>query len=118
MKNILNDIKNIIKGDNKEISTKDAFALMNKELEEAEKAYGKDIFPKENNLSAEEVHYRALNLKDGAPFEKIQEHYAKLKKKYNPELFESNKEKYEKAKELDARVEIAFQYFKQKFDIK
>ena len=38
MKNIINDIKNIVTG-KKEISTKDAFALMNKELEEAEKAF-------------------------------------------------------------------------------
>ena len=54
MKNILNDIKSMIKGE-KEISTKDAFALMNKELEEAEKAYGKEIFPNEKVLSPEEV---------------------------------------------------------------
>ena len=46
MKNIINDIKNIVTG-KKEISTKDAFALMNKELEEAEKAYGKQIFPED-----------------------------------------------------------------------
>lgn len=116
MKNIINDLKNIIKG-NKEISTKEAFELMNKELEEAEKAYGKDIFPKEKLLSPEEVHYNTLELKNGAPFEKIQEHYAKLKKKYNPELFKDDETKYNKAKELDARIEFAFCYFKQKFEI-
>ena len=55
MKNIINDIKNIVTG-KKEISTKDAFALMNKELEEAEKAYGKNIFPDDKVLSPEEVH--------------------------------------------------------------
>lgn len=117
MKNIINDIKNMVTG-KKEISTKDAFELMNKELEDAEKAYGKKIFPEENTLTPEEVHYRALKLKAGAPFEKIQEQYAKLKNKYNPELFKDNEKKYEKAKELDARAEFAFQYFKQKFGIK
>ena len=116
MKNILNDIKSMIKGE-KEISTKDAFALMNKELEEAEKAYGKEIFPNEKVLSPEEVHYRALKLKSGAPFEKIQERYAKLKKKYNPDLYKDNETKFEKSKELDARVEFAYSYFKQKFGI-
>ena len=116
MKNIINDIKNIVKG-KKEISTKDAFALMNKELEEAEKAYGKQIFPEDKVLSPEEVHYQALKLKAGTPFEKIKEQYAKLKNKYNPELFKDNETKYEKAKELDARVEFAYCYFKQKFGI-
>ena len=42
MKNILNDIKSMIKGE-KEISTKDAFALMNKELEEAEEAWSEAV---------------------------------------------------------------------------
>lgn len=116
MKNILNDLKNMLTGE-KEISTKDAFALMNKEIEEAEKSFGKNIFPKDEVLSPEEVHYKALKLKAGAPFEKIQEQYAKLKNKYNPEAFKDNEEKYEKAKELDARVEFAYSYFKQKFGI-
>lgn len=116
MKNIINDIKNMVTG-KKEFSTKEAFALMNKELEEAEKAYGKNIFPEDNVLSPEDVHYQALKLKAGAPFEKIQAQYAKLKNKYNPELFKNNETKFKKAKELDARVEFAYSYFKQKFEI-
>ena len=63
------------------------------------------------------MHYQALKLKAGAPFEKIKEQYAKLKNKYNPELFKDNETKYEKAKELDARVEFAYCYFKQKLGI-
>ena len=34
-----------------------------------------------------------------------------------PELFKDNETKYEKAKELDARVDFAYCYFKQKFGI-
>lgn len=108
MTNFFNDIKNLIGKNKKEVSLKDAFEFMNKELEKATNCYDKDFFPEEEVLSTEEMHFMTLNLSKNSTFEDIQKKYKELKQKYNDE---NNEEQI-------ARVEYAYQYFKQKFGIK
>lgn len=108
MTNFFNDIKNLIGKNKKEISIKDAFDFMNKELEKATNSYDKDFFPEEEVLSVEEMHYMALKLPTNSTFENIQKKYKELKQKYSSE---NNEEQV-------GRVEYAYQYFKQKFGIK
>ena len=54
------------------------------------------------------MHYSSLNLPTGSNFEEIQKKYKELKSKYNTEDFQEEK----------ARLEYAYQFFKQKFDVK
>lgn len=109
MANFFDGIKNLINNNNKkDVSLKSAFELMNKELEDATNCYDKNFFPEEEVLTPEEMHYSALNLPAGASFEDIQKKYKELKIKYNTDEF----------LEESSRVEYAYQYFKQKFNIK
>ena len=107
MTNFFNGIKNLINKNKKEVSLKDAFETMSKEIEKATNSYDKNFFPEEEVLSPEEIHYSVLNLPAGSNFEIIQKKYTELKSKYNPE---------ENQEEL-SRLEYAYKYFKQKFDI-
>lgn len=116
MKNIFDKFMNLFNG-TKEVSIKDLYDKMDSVLDEAEQEVGGDFFPKEKTLSVEEVHYQTLKLKNGADFESISKNYAKLKEKYNPELYKSDEKKYKKALELVSRVEMAYNYFKNKFEI-
>lgn len=108
MTNFFDSIKNLIGKNKKEVSLKDAFEMMNKELKQATDNYDKNFFPEEEVLSTEEMHYSALNLPAGSNFEEIQKKYKELKSKYNTEEFQEEK----------ARLEYAYQYFKQKFKLK
>ena len=117
MKNIFGKIKQVFDG-KKELSTKELYAQMDSLLQQVEEDVGGNFFPQEKTLSTDEVHYLALRLKSGANFEMIQKKYSELKKKYNPAHFEKDEVKYKKALELDARVEMAYSYFKSKYDIK
>ena len=115
MKNILDKFKNLF--EKNEPSTKDLYSKMDALLMQAEEDVGGNFFPKEKTLSTEDVHYRAMHLKSGVGFDVIQQKYAKLKQKYNPDLYKSNEEKYKKAVELNARLEMAYSFFKNKFKI-
>ena len=108
MTNFFDSIKNLIGKNKKEVSLKDAFEMMDKELNEATNSYDKDFFPEEEVLSTEEMHYSALNLPAGSNFEEIQKKYKELKSKYNTEEHQEEK----------ARLEYAYRYFKQKFNLK
>lgn len=116
MKNIFDKLKNVF-GSKKELSTKELYAQMDEILNQAEADIGGNFFPKEKLLSTEDVHYKSLRLEPGAGFDLIQEKYHKLKEKYNPELYKFDEEKYEKALELEARIEMAYLFFKNKFKI-
>ena len=108
MTNFFDSIKNLIGKNKKKVSLKDAFEMMDKELKKAIDSYDKNFFPKEEILSIEEMHYSSLNLPTGSNFEEIQKKYKELKSKYNTEDFQEEK----------ARLEYAYQFFKQKFDVK
>lgn len=116
MKNIFDKFKNLFDG-TKEASIKDLYDKMDTVLNQAEQDVGGNFFPEEKTLSPEEVHYHTLKLKKGADFDLISRNYAKLKEKYNPELYKSDEKKYKKALELVSRVEMAYNYFKNKFEI-
>ena len=116
MKNIFDKFKKVF-GAKKELSTQELYAQMDSVLNQAESDVGGEFFPKEELLSTDEVHYKSLELENGSGFDLIQEKYQELKAKYNPELHKSNEDEYEKALELDARLEMAYLYFKNKFNI-
>lgn len=116
MKNILDKVKGIF-NNKKEVSVKELYDNMDEILSQAEQDVGGNFFPEEKLLSVDEVHYRALRLKSGADFELIQKNYARLKEKYNPELYKNDENKYNKAVELDTKLEVAYKYFKNKFKI-
>lgn len=115
MKNILDKVKSIF--NNKDVSVKELYDNMENVLSQAEQDIGGKFFPEETPLSVEDVHYRALHLKNGADFELIKKNYARLKEKYNPELYKNDENKYNKAVELDTKLEVAYKYFKNKFKI-
>ncbi len=116
MKNIFDKFKNLFEG-TKEVSIKDLYEKMDTVLNQAEQDVGGNFFPEEKTLSPEEVHYQVIRLKAGADFDLVRKNYARLKEKYNPELYKSDEKKYKKALELDARLEMAYNYFKNKFEI-
>lgn len=116
MKNIFDKFKNLFEG-TKEVSIKELYEKMDTVLNQAEQDVGGNFFPEEKTLSPEEVHYQVLRLKAGADFDLVRKKYAGLKEKYNPELYKSDEKKYKKALELDARLEMAYNYFKNKFKI-
>ncbi len=116
MKDIIKSIKNILPI-KKEPNIKDLFNNMSSMLEQAENDFGGNVFPKEKLLSSEQVHYKILKLKAGADFEKIKTNYQKLKQKYNPELYKNDEIKYQKALEANTKIDIAYNYFKNKFQL-
>ena len=117
MKKLLKSLQKILPIKKEQVTTKDLFDNMHKLLDEAEADFGGNVFPKEKLLSSEQVHYRTLRLKEGSDFEKIRENYSKLKKKYNPENYKKDEAKYQKAIEANMRIELAFNYFKNKYKI-
>lgn len=115
MKDIIKSFKNLI-NTKKEPTTAELFKKMDDVLEQAEQDIGGNFFPKEDTLTTEQVHYLALNLKEGDNFDKIKASYAELKKKYNPELCKDDEERYQKILELSTKLDIAYAYFKKKFN--
>lgn len=116
MKNIIKSLKKILPY-KKEPTAKELFDRMDKLLNEAEEDFGGNVFPKENDLSTEDVHLKALGVTKDTSFEVIKENYAKLKMKYNPEKYVDDEIKRQKAIEADNRIDIAYDYFKKKFKI-
>lgn len=115
MKNIIKSIKKILPI-KKETTAKELFDRMDSLLDEAEKDFGGNFFPKEELLTTEQVHYKALDLNEGSDFEQIKESYIKLKKIYNPQKYKNNEIEYQNAIEANTRIELAFNYFKNKFE--
>ena len=71
----------------------------------------KDV-PKDNK---EVEYYKILELEYGADFKEIKSSYRRLLKKYHPDLFANNKEKYELAKKLTQKINEAYTYFERKY---
>lgn len=101
----------------KEPSTAELFKKMDAVLTQAEQDVGGNFFPEENVLTTEQVHYMILNLQEGDDFSKIQKSYAELKHKYLPDKYKDDENKYNEILEMATKLDIAYAYFKKKFDI-
>lgn len=121
----MKDIKNILKGavdkiksavEKEDIPLKDAYAQMDAELAEAEKAYGKPLFPQDDEQVPMDEHYLKILGFSEAPqsFDDIKARYEELVGKYNPDNFEGNEEKQLKAAEKVDMINKAYQYFEYK----
>lgn len=117
MKDLLKSLKSLI-NTKKEPSTAELFKKMDDVLKQAENDVGGNFFPEENNLTTEQVHYLTLNLEYGSDFSKIKERYSELKKKILPDNYKEDEKKYKEIQEMNTKLEIAYTYFKKKFDIK
>lgn len=122
----MKDIKDILKGavdkiksavEKEDIPLKDAYAQMDADLEEAEKAYGKPLFPQDDEQVPLDEHYlKILGFKsDDASFDNIKARYEELLNKYNPENFAEDKEKQMKAVKKINLINQAYQYFEHKY---
>jgi DnaJ-domain-containing protein 1 len=71
---------------------------------------------KKNAASNEEKkHYEVLDLKEGAAFEEIKAAYKTAMKKYHPDKFSDATQK-KHAESLSAKINVAYDYFKKKFN--
>lgn len=121
----MKDIKNLFKTavdkiktvvEKEEIPLEDAFAQMDAEIEEAEKAYGKPLFPEdENRISLDEHYLKVLGFSSGATIEEIKARHEELVKKLNPENFASDESKQKKALARLELVNKAYNYFENKY---
>lgn len=121
----IDNIKHLLKGavdkiksavEKPDIPLADAYAQMDAELEEAEKAYGKDLFPKEEKQVSLEEHYLKVLGFDARPtFDEIKAHYEALVKKFNPENFAEDKIKQTKALKRIDLLNKAYAYFEQQY---
>ncbi len=71
----------------------------------------KDV-PKDNK---EIEYYKILELEYGASFKDIKSSYRRLLKKYHPDLFVNDKDKYELAKRVTQKINEAYTYFERKY---
>ncbi len=71
-----------------------------------------DTMP-ENNPDAE--YYAILEVKYGADFDEIKKSYRKLLKKYHPDLYHNNPEKFKTAEKLMEKINSAYSYFEEKY---
>lgn len=121
----IDNIKHLIKGavdkiksavEKPDIPLADAYAQMDAELEEAEKAYGKDLFPQEEQQVSLEEHYlKVLGFKERPSFDEIKAHYELLIKKFNPENFADDQVKQTKALKRIDLVNKAYTYFERQY---
>ena len=124
---IMKDIKNMIKGavdkiksavEKEDIPLAEAYAQMDADLEEAEKAYGKPLFPTDDEQIPLNEHYlKVLGFKDTTEpsFEEIKAKYERLSEKYNPENFEDDEAKQKKAAKKLFMINSAYDYFLAKY---
>lgn len=121
----MKDIKDLLNGavdkiktltEKEDIPLKDAYAQMDADLEEAEKAYGKPLFPQDDEQIPLDEHYlKILGFKDEKPsMGAIKEHYEKLLNKYNPDNFSDDEEKKTKAEKKVKLIKTAYHYFENK----
>ena len=119
----MKDIKDIFKTavdkiktavEKEDIPLADAYAQMDSELEEAEKAYGKPLFPDDGSrISIDEHFLKVLGFSSKVSFDEIKARHEELVKKYNPENFEGDEEKQKKALSKIDLINKAYQYFEQ-----
>ena len=101
----MKDLKNILKTavdkikstvEKEDIPLKDAFEEMDRELEEAEAAYGKPLFPDDGEKISIDEHYMKLlgfKSEENVDFDEIKAHYETLMKKFAPENFADDEKK-------------------------
>ena len=119
----MKDIKNLLKGavdkiksavEKEDIPLAEAYAQMDADLEEAEKAYGKPLFPTDDEQIPLDEHYlKILGFKEKVSFDEIKARYEELVKKYNPENYADNEEKQLKAVKRIDLINKAYQYFEE-----
>ncbi len=118
IKDILKDAVDKIKSavEKEDIPLKDAYAQMDADLEAAEKAYGKPLFPTDDEQIPLDEHYlKTLGFKDNdISFDAIKARYEELLNKYNPENFAGDEEKQKKAVKRIDMINQAYQYFEHK----
>ncbi len=112
-KNAVEKIKTAV--EKEDIPLADAYAQMDAELEEAEKAYGKPLFPDDGGrISLDEHFLKVLGFSSQVSFDEIKARHEELVKKYNPENFAGDTEKQKKALSKIDLINKAYQYFEQK----
>lgn len=117
----MRDIKDILKGavekfkstvEKEDIPLSEAYAQMDKDIEDAEAAYGKPLFPSDDEqIPLNEYYLKLLGFKEEASFDEIKNHYERLLQKFNPDNYEDDKK--EMAKKKIKLVKEAFQYFEE-----
>lgn len=126
IRDTMKDIKEILKGavdkikaavEKEDIPLKDAYAQMDADLEEAEKAYGKPLFPQDDEQIPLDEHYlKILGFKDkDFTFDDIKTRYEELLNKFNPENFADDEAKQIKAAKKINLINQAYQYFEHKY---
>ena len=119
IKDILKDAVDKIKSavEKEDIPLKDAYAQMDADLEEAEKAYGKPLFPQDDEqISLDEHYLKILGFKEyDKSFDDIKARYEELLNKFNPENFEGDEAKQIKAAKKITLINQAYEYFEHKY---
>ena len=72
--------------------------------------------PESSVDSLEREYYANLELPYGADFNEIKTSYKRLLKKYHPDKFYGNQQKLEIAQEVVKKLNIAYNYFEQKYN--
>lgn len=111
LKGTVDKIKSVV--EKEDIPLVDAYEMMDKELEEAEKAYGKKLFPDDEKLSADEYYLKVLGFKEFPGFDGIKASYEELVKKFNPENFAGDEAKQIKAAKKIDLLNKAYNYFEE-----
>lgn len=117
LKTAVDKIKSTV--EKEDIPLKDAFAEMDRELEEAEAAYGKPLFPDDGEKISIDEHYMKLlgfKSEENVGFDEIKAHYETLMKKFAPENFADDKKKKAAEKRI-GMIKQAYQYFENKHTI-
>ena len=68
-----------------------------------------------NKSPLEPKYYAALEVRNGAGFEEIKTGYKAMMKKYHPDRFANDPEKFKFAQQVSQKINEAFQYFEKKF---
>ena len=119
LKTAVDKIKSTV--EKEDIPLKDAFEEMDRELEEAEAAYGKPLFPDDGEkISIDEHYLKILGFKseENVGFEDIKSHYEALMHKFNPENFADDEKKKSVAEKRVDMIKKAYQYFEDKHNAK
>ncbi|MCR5261025.1 MAG: DnaJ domain-containing protein [Candidatus Gastranaerophilales bacterium] len=68
-----------------------------------------------NSAEPDAEYYAILEVPYGAAFEEIKKSYKRLLKKYHPDHYHKDAEKYKTAEKLVGKINEAYGYFEQKF---
>ena len=111
LKGAVDKIKSTV--EKEDIPLSEAYAQMDKDIEEAEAAYGKPLFPSDDEqIPLNEYYLKLLGFKEEANFDEIKNHYERLLQKFNPDNFEDKKKAM--AEKRIKLINEAFQYFEEK----